>query len=159
MPLKFWPYASQTATYLINILPTSILSNKSPFQCLYQRKPSYSHLKIFGCSSFPFLRPYNSNKLEYWSKECVFMGYSSSHKGYLCFDKETNRIYISRHVTFNENSFPFHNNPSNNSPSPFPSNSTHLISSFFRTEQPFSENCPNHHQVTESATLGLSSSP
>lgn len=35
------------------------------------------------------------------------MGYSSNHKGYKCFDPYTNRTYISRHVIFNETSFPF----------------------------------------------------
>ncbi|OMO68753.1 Integrase, catalytic core [Corchorus capsularis] len=32
MPLKFWPYAFQAAVYLVNRLPSKVLSNKSPYE-------------------------------------------------------------------------------------------------------------------------------
>lgn len=118
MPFKFWSYAFQTAAYLINRLPTPVLSNASPYHTLYNKTLSYTHLRVFGCACFPFLRPYNHNKLEYRSKECTFVGYSSSHKGYLCMDKETGRVYISRHVIFNEKSFPFASSSSNSNSIP-----------------------------------------
>lgn len=35
------------------------------------------------------------------------MGYSMQHKEYKCLDLKTHRLYISRHVVFNENHFPF----------------------------------------------------
>ncbi|KAF8409971.1 hypothetical protein HHK36_002491 [Tetracentron sinense] len=36
------------------------------------------------------------------SVACVFMGYASSHKGYRSLDTSNDRLYISRHVIFNE---------------------------------------------------------
>jgi hypothetical protein len=42
----------------------------------------------------------------------VFLGYSPHHKGYICFDRHTNHTIISRHVIFDETSFPFSTDPS-----------------------------------------------
>jgi exosortase/archaeosortase len=53
------------------------------------------------------LRPYNNHKLSFRSTQCVFLGYSSMHKGYKCLDGAIGRIYISRDVVFNESLFPF----------------------------------------------------
>lgn len=36
------------------------------------------------------------------------MGYSRAHKDYKCLSS-TGKVYISKHVIFNENEFPFHN--------------------------------------------------
>lgn len=36
----------------------------------------------------------------------AFLGYSNSHKGFKCLSP-TGRLYISKHVEFNENDFPF----------------------------------------------------
>ncbi|KAE8684863.1 hypothetical protein F3Y22_tig00111105pilonHSYRG00600 [Hibiscus syriacus] len=45
-------------------------------------------------------------KLEYRSRQCVFLGYNSSHKGYKCLD-ENGQIFVSRHVIFDETVFPY----------------------------------------------------
>ncbi|KAJ9567488.1 hypothetical protein OSB04_003454 [Centaurea solstitialis] len=50
----------------------------------------------------------------------------TAHHGYRCFDPDTERIYIARHVRFNENSFPF-STPCTD-PSPFPPNSPYVSS-------------------------------
>ena len=101
LPLKFWWNAFHTATFIINRLPTPILDNKSPFEKLFTKKPDYSVMRVFGCACFPYLRPYNHHKLE-----CIFLGYSSLHKGYLCLHS-SGRIYIINHVTFDESCFSF----------------------------------------------------
>lgn len=106
LPLHYWDHAFLTATYLINRLPSPILNNKSPFFLLQLQIPDYKFLKSFGCSCFPFTRPYNNHKLELRSKECVFLGYSPSHKGYKCLDP-TGRMFISKDVIFNEYKFPY----------------------------------------------------
>ena len=41
----------------------------------------------------------------------MFIGYASSHKGYQCFELSSSKIYISRHVTFTKDVFPFSNIP------------------------------------------------
>jgi hypothetical protein len=107
MSLKFWDEAFSTATYLINRLPSRVINFVSPFEKLFGTQPDYTWLKVFGCACWPHLRPYNTRKLEFKSKKCVFLGYSSSHKGYICLDPSTGRVYISRDVVFDEIIFPF----------------------------------------------------
>jgi hypothetical protein len=53
------------------------------------------------------LRPYSKHKFSLHSKECVFLGYASNSKGYLCLDPLTSHTYISRNVVFNEAHYPF----------------------------------------------------
>jgi hypothetical protein len=64
-------------------------------------------LRVLGCACWPNLRPYNSRKLEFRSKRCAFLGYSTYHKGFKCLDVAIGRIYISRDVVLDESIFLF----------------------------------------------------
>ena len=107
VPPHFWAAALGTATYLLNILPTKTLQFSTPHFALFGIQPSYEHLRVFGCKCYPNLSATTPHKLAPRSSLCVFLGYSSHHKGYLCLDRNTNRVIISRHVVFDEYSFPF----------------------------------------------------
>lgn len=107
LPLSFWWEAFSTLVFLINRLPTSVLdSYKSPYEILFKHKPDYAFLKCFGCSCFPYLRFYSKHKLNFHTTKCLFIGYSTDHKGYKCLSPQ-GVIYIARHVVFNESEFPF----------------------------------------------------
>ncbi len=99
---SYWPYAFQTASYLINRQPTPLLQTKSPFEALFGQTPNYLKLKKFGCLCYPLTRPYNSNKMQPKSKACIFLGYSPTQNAYKCFEPQTKKIFISRHVLFDE---------------------------------------------------------
>lgn len=107
MPRSYWTYAFSAAVYLINRLPTPVLHMTSPFFKLFDTSPNYGKLKIFGCLCFPWLRPYTKHKLDNRSTPCVFLGYSTTQSAYLCLQKNSGRIYVSRHVQFDEHVFPF----------------------------------------------------
>lgn len=98
----YWVDAFLTATYLINRLPTPVLKHQSPYFTLLHKHLDYSLLKTFGCACYPILRPYTPHKLAFRSTKCVFLGYSSTQKGCRCLDLQTNRVYISCHVIFDE---------------------------------------------------------
>src|ERR1044072_8001160 len=95
-----------TATYLINRLPTSALDFQVPYTKLLGAQPDYSFLHVFGCACFPHLRPFNKHKMEFRSTECVFLGYSTMHKGYKCLTPD-GKLIISKDVVFNETAFPY----------------------------------------------------
>jgi transposase InsO family protein len=106
LPMSYWSYAISTAAHLINKLPTPNLSNKSPWETLYHTLPDFTYLKTFGCQCFPLLTPYTAHKLYPKTAPCIFLGYPTHSKGYYCLDPTTLRIYVSRHVLFNESTFP-----------------------------------------------------
>jgi hypothetical protein len=64
-PLHYWAKAFQTAYYLINRLPTPVLNHESPFQKLFNLRPNYTFLRVFGCACWPHLWPYNKHKLDF----------------------------------------------------------------------------------------------
>ncbi|KAJ3688843.1 hypothetical protein LUZ61_018007 [Rhynchospora tenuis] len=107
IPMKYWDVIFESTVYVINRLPSYHNTAVSPFEMLFQQKPNYEFLHVLGCSCYPWLRPYTNHKLEARSEECVFLGYSTLHKGYYCLHLPTDRIYVSRHVQFDEQTFPF----------------------------------------------------
>ncbi|KAJ9547690.1 hypothetical protein OSB04_020233 [Centaurea solstitialis] len=107
VPPAFWPHSIQMAAYLHNILPNKRLSFYSPTQILYRKLPAYHHIRVFGCLCYPHTPSQTINKLQPRSVPCVFLGFPSNHRGYKCYDTLNRKILISRHVTFDESSFPF----------------------------------------------------
>jgi len=48
LPFRFWDEAFSSAVYIINILPTPVLKNLSPYENNFSCKPDHNFLKIFG---------------------------------------------------------------------------------------------------------------
>ncbi|WVZ95817.1 hypothetical protein U9M48_041533 [Paspalum notatum var. saurae] len=82
VPKYLWSEAVLTAAYLINRMPSRILGMKSPSELLDYR-PSVG-------------------KLDPRSVKCVFVGYSSTQKGYKCWDPIGKKLFVSMDVTFRE---------------------------------------------------------
>jgi hypothetical protein len=77
-----------------------------PHIALFRSAPSYEHLRVFSCACYPYTAATTPYKLAPRSTWCVFLSYSYDHKGYRCLDLSTNRLIVSRHVVFDEDSFP-----------------------------------------------------
>ena len=107
MPHNFWVEALHTATHILNILTSSAIENQVPYTKLFNKEAQYSHLRTFGCLCYPNLLPRTAHKLESRSTPCVLLGYPTDHRGYRCLELSTQRIILSRHVTFDESVFPF----------------------------------------------------
>lgn len=106
MPLKLWDEAFLATVCLINCTPNKLLAFSTPMECLYNKNPDYTFLRVFGSACLPNLRPYNTRKLQFRSKQYAFLGHNNLHKGYKCLDISTGRAYISSDVIFDEHIFP-----------------------------------------------------
>lgn len=115
VPFVHWPEATLTTVYLINRLPSPNTQNLSPYQLLFNKSHDYSHLRTFGCECFS-LTPHRRHILQPKANQSIFLGYSESYKGFKCLNPITNKIHLSRHVTFAEHSFPFRSSHSTHLP-------------------------------------------
>ena len=95
VPSTFWVEALSTTVYVINRLPSRVLDFVSPYYCLYHH-PNYLDIHTFGCVCFVHFPSHERHKLSAQSVKCAFMGYSISHKGYVCYDPCSNKFPISR---------------------------------------------------------------
>ena len=57
---------------------------------------------IFGCVSFVHVPSGDRGKLDPRALKCVFIGYSSTQKGYKCYHPPFHKFFVSRDVTFFE---------------------------------------------------------
>ena len=91
----------------MNRLPSKAIQNKTPFEVLYQKPPTYSHLRSFGCLCYPTTLKTHKDKFEPRSVPHIFIGYPFNTKGYKVLNVSTKKVHISRDVLFHESIFPF----------------------------------------------------
>ena len=91
VPKKFWSQWCFSATYLINRLPSRVLNQKSPYEVMKGRKIDLSHLKVFGCTCYVHVASIHRDKLDPRASKCVFLGYSSTQKGYKCYNPSSRK--------------------------------------------------------------------
>ena len=103
VPKQFWSDAVLTACYLINRMPSSILDGASPHSLLYPSSLPFSlPLKVFGCVCYVHNLGPSYDKLDPRATKCVFLGYSTTQKGYRCYSPVSRRYLTSIDITFVE---------------------------------------------------------
>ncbi|RVX11871.1 Retrovirus-related Pol polyprotein from transposon TNT 1-94 [Vitis vinifera] len=111
LPLPFWAECVSTVVHIINRLPTPLLSRQTPFERLYGKLPSYSHIRVFGCLAYA-TNVHVPHKFAPRAKRCIFLGYPVGQKAYKLYDLDTHQMFTSRDVVFHETIFPYESIPS-----------------------------------------------
>ncbi|MCO5610814.1 hypothetical protein L7F22_065055 [Adiantum nelumboides] len=100
LPHKLWMEAVACAAHVLNRCPTRALKTITPYESWYDRKPSVSYLRVFGCLAYAHIPQQLRGKLDDKAVKCIFVGYSSGSKGYILYNPATNKIFESRDVIF-----------------------------------------------------------
>lgn len=106
LPTQFWGECVLTAVHIINRLPSPILSFQTPFELLYSKPPSFSHLRVFGCLTYA-TNVHTSHKFDHRAIPSIFIGYPIGQKAFKLFNLSTKKIFTSRDVKFHETIFPY----------------------------------------------------
>ena len=97
---QFWAEVVMYASHLINCLPSAALNGKTPLE-VWSGKPAndYDTLHVFGSTAYYHVK---ESKLDPRAKNALFMGVTSSVKGYRLWCLSSKKIISSRDVTFDE---------------------------------------------------------
>ena len=108
LPVSFWGYALETTQYLLNLVPSKVIST-TPKELWTRRKPSLGHVRIWGSPAHVLKR--DPSKLETRSEVCLFVGYLRGTKGYLFYDPKEQRVLVSTNARFLEEDYMIDNKP------------------------------------------------
>jgi len=78
------------------------LEDKTPQEVWTGKKPSLSHLRVFGCDAYVHVPKEKLTKLDIKSEKCIFIGYKDGLKGYKLWNPVTWKVVYSRDVVFRE---------------------------------------------------------
>ncbi|CAN1157716.1 Retrovirus-related Pol polyprotein from transposon TNT 1-94 [Linum perenne] len=107
LPLDFWSDCVRHAIFLINRVPTPVLQNKTPYEMLHSKPPSFSDLKVFGSLCYASTLANHRTKFAERARKCVSLGFTPGIKGYRLYDLNSHQVFTSRDVSFYEHIFPF----------------------------------------------------
>lgn len=102
IPKVFWAEAVATAVYILNRFPTKSVKEKTPGGAWNGRRPSIWHVKVFRCITYAHVPDQLKKNLYDKGKRCIFVGNSSNSKAYKLYNPETQKVIISRDMTFDE---------------------------------------------------------
>ncbi|BBH03625.1 hypothetical protein Prudu_014550 [Prunus dulcis] len=115
VPHHLWGHAVLSVAYLINRTPSRVLDFKTRHDVFGDHVSPVSvfklPLKVFGCVTYVHVYSHQLSKLDPCALRCVFIGYSSTQKGYKCYHPPTQKVHVTLDVNFHEE-VPYYVSPS-----------------------------------------------
>nr|GEY45057.1 hypothetical protein [Tanacetum cinerariifolium] len=97
LSLSFWGYALETATCILNTVPTKKV-NKTPYELWYGKVPNLSYLKVWGCEAL--VKRDTPDKLQQRFVKCIFIEYPKETMGYYLYFPPENKFAVARYTEF-----------------------------------------------------------
>src|SRR6187401_2181908 len=102
LPLSFWGYALETATFTLNRAPSKSVDT-TPYELWFGKKPKLSFLKVWGCDAY--VKKLQPDKLEPKSEKCVFIRYPKETFGYTFYHRSERKIFVAKNESILEKEF------------------------------------------------------
>jgi hypothetical protein len=102
LPLSFWGYALETATFTLNRAPPKSVE-MTPYELGFRAKPKLSFLKVWGCEAY--VKRLMPDKLEPKAEKCVFVGYPKETIGYTFYHRSKGKVFVAKNGSFLEKEF------------------------------------------------------
>nr|GEX13186.1 retrotransposon protein, putative, Ty1-copia subclass [Tanacetum cinerariifolium] len=99
LPLSFWDYALESATRILNMIPTKKV-DKTPYELWYGKVLNLFYLKVWGCEAL--VKRDTPDKLQQRSVKCIFIGYPKETTRYYFYFPLENKIVVVRYAEFFE---------------------------------------------------------
>eukprot|EP00253_Pinus_taeda_P024133 PITA_24133 len=77
---EFWVEAVATTCYLVNRSPSSVLKDNTLHEVWITKKPSLSHMRVFGYDTYVHVPKEKRTKLDSKYEKCIFIGYKDGLK-------------------------------------------------------------------------------
>jgi len=97
---ELWVEVVDTAKYLVNVSPSSLLVDTTPHELRSSNNPLVSHLKVFGCDAFVRVPKEKRSKMDKKEVKCIFIVYKEGMEGYKLWDLASRITLYSQDVVF-----------------------------------------------------------
>src|SRR5688572_7304033 len=93
LPLSFWGYALETASFTLNRVPTKSVE-KTPYEMWTGKHPGLSLLKVWDARLMS--NGLMLDKLTPKLDNCFFVGYPRETKGYYFYSRVEGKVFVAR---------------------------------------------------------------
>ncbi|GKA44253.1 retrovirus-related pol polyprotein from transposon TNT 1-94 [Tanacetum coccineum] len=100
--LFLWAEAINTTCYTQNRSLIHLLYNKTPYELMHDKKPDLLFLHVFGSLYYPTNDSEDLGKLNAKADIGIFVGYAPAKKAFRIYNRRTQKIMETIHVTFDE---------------------------------------------------------
>jgi len=91
-----------TAIYILNRTSSRMNSGTTPYEMWMGKKPTLSHLRIFGSEAYVYIDKQFRKKFDPKAKKMILVGYQAESTNYRLYDPISKKIVVSRNVVIHE---------------------------------------------------------
>jgi Reverse transcriptase (RNA-dependent DNA polymerase)/gag-polypeptide of LTR copia-type/Integrase core domain/GAG-pre-integrase domain/Zinc knuckle len=102
MDKTYWAEAFVTAAYIRNAIASKTNESATPYELATKQKPDIEGMRVFGSIGYAHVPKQKRKKLDNSSIKVKMLGYPSDQKGYRVLNLDTNEVFVSRSVKWDE---------------------------------------------------------